>query len=89
MDKGELVSYAALKKAQDEADRKNLAAWEKRGLTAIKYSDAELKKFADVGAKPVWNAWVKENAAKGVPAQELLDLVLKEAEIAKKKLGKS
>ena len=67
----------------------SLAAWEKRGLIAIKYSDAELKKFADLGAKPVWDAWVKENAAKGVPAQELLDLVLKEAEAAKKKLGKS
>jgi TRAP-type C4-dicarboxylate transport system substrate-binding protein len=89
MDKGEAVAYEALKKAQDEADRKNLAAWEKRGLTAIKYSDAELKKFQEMGAKPVWESWVQENAAKGVPAKELLDLVLKEVEVAKKKLGKS
>lgn len=89
MEKAEPVAYEALKNAHDEADRKNLAAWEKRGLVAIKYSDEELKKFREVGAKPVWDAWVKENAAKGVPAQELLDLVLKEAEAAKKKLGKS
>lgn len=89
MDNGEAVAYEALKKAQAEADQKNLAAWEKRGLTAIKYSDAELKIFQEKGAKPVWDSWVQENAAKGVPAQELLDLVLKETEAAKKKLGKS
>ena len=88
-DAGEAVAYEALKKASAEADIKNLAAWEKRGLTAIKYSDAELKKFQEKGAKPVWDSWVQENSAKGVPAQELLDLVLKEAEAAKKKLGKS
>ena len=75
--------------AHAEADRKNLADWEKRGLTAITYSDAELKKFQEKGAKPVWNAWVQEASAKGVPAQELLDFVLKEAEAAKKKLGRS
>lgn len=89
MEKGEDVAYEALKIAQAEADKKNLADWDKRGIVAIKYSDAELKKFAEVGAKPVWTSWVSENAAKGVPAQELLDLVLKEAEAAKKKLGKS
>jgi TRAP-type C4-dicarboxylate transport system substrate-binding protein len=89
LDSGEPVAYAALKKAHEDSDTKNLAAWEKRGLVAIKYSDAELAKFREKGAKPVWDAWVKENAAKGVPAQELLDFVLKEAEAAKKKLGKS
>lgn len=89
LEKGEPIAYAALKKAQEESDRKNLADWEKRGLIGIKYSEEELTKFRERGAKPVWEAWVKENEAKGVPARELLDFVLKEAEAAKKKLGKS
>jgi TRAP-type C4-dicarboxylate transport system substrate-binding protein len=88
LEKGRPVAYEALKKAQKVIDEKNLADWQKRGLTAIKYSDEELKKFLDGGAKPVWAAWVKASAAKGVPAQELLDKVLAEADKAKKELGK-
>ncbi len=61
----------------------------KRGLTAIKYDAAELKKFEQAGAQPVWKSWVAESSAKGVPAQELLDMVLAEAEKAKKALGKN
>jgi len=56
---------------------------------AIVYPAAELKKFEQVGAAPVWKAWVADNTAKGVPAQELLDTVLAETEKAKKKLGKN
>lgn len=89
LDKAEPLAYAALKAANRKADEKNLADWEKRGLVAIKYSDDELKKFADTGAKPVWTAWVTENTAKGVPAQELLDMVLAEAAKAKTALGKN
>jgi TRAP-type C4-dicarboxylate transport system substrate-binding protein len=86
-DKGRAKAYEALKAAQKKADEKNLADWQKRGLVAIKYSDAELAKFADA-AKPVWTAWVKSAAAKNIPGQHLLDLVLAEADKAKKTLGK-
>jgi len=88
LDAGRPIAYAALKKAQIEADTKNLAKWKEKGLVAITYSDAELKVFEEQGADPVWQAWVKEHAAKGVPAKELLDLVLAEANKAKAKLGK-
>ena len=88
LDKSKPIAYAALKKAQEETDRKNLEEWRKRGLREIRYSDAELKVFSDNGAAPVWTTWVKENAAKGVPAQELVDLVLREAEKAKAALAK-
>jgi TRAP-type C4-dicarboxylate transport system substrate-binding protein len=88
LDKAKPLAYEALKKAQVETDKKNFEEWRKRGLKEITYSDAELKTFKDVGAAPVWTDWVKDNAAKGVPAQELLDLVLKEAEKARAKLGK-
>jgi len=86
--KGRPVAYAALKQAQDEADNKNIVAWKQRGLVAIEYSDAELKKFVDAGARPVWDSWVKEVSAKGVPGQELLDFVLAETAKARKALGK-
>jgi TRAP-type C4-dicarboxylate transport system substrate-binding protein len=81
-------AYEALKQAQKAADEKNLADWNKRGLTAIKYTDAELKKFVDLGAGPVWSAWVKASAEKGVPAQQLLDFVLAEAAKAKQASAK-
>ena len=89
LEKAEPVAYKALQEASAAADKKNLADWDKRGLVAIKYDAAELKKFEERAAKPVWASWVTENAAKGVPAQELLDMVLAEAEKAKKALGKN
>ena len=35
--------------------------------------------FRKIGAKPVWDDWVKSASQKGVPAQELLDLILSTA----------
>lgn len=87
--KAKPLAYAALIKAHAETDKKNLAEWQKKGLTAIVYSPTELKIFLEKGAAPVWSSWVKENAAKGVPAQELLDFVLSETKKAKAKLGKN
>jgi TRAP-type C4-dicarboxylate transport system substrate-binding protein len=88
MEKNKDTFYAAIIAAHGTLDKKNLAEWEKKGLKSITYSDAELAKFEAQGAKPVWTQWVKDNAAKGVPAQELLDLALAEAKKAKKALGK-
>lgn len=88
MQSGKAKAYEALKEAQKTTDAKNLADWRKRGLIEINYPPEELKKFGEIGAKPVWGAWVAATAAKGIPAQELLDLVLAEAEKAKKALGK-
>ena len=49
------------------------------------YSDAELDRFRAIGGKPVWDKWIAESAAKGVPAKELFDLVMASA---KKATGK-
>lgn len=67
--------YSALQAAYKEADDKNIPIFNKT-LKPITYSDAELNRFHEVAGKPLWNEWVKENAVKGVPAQELLDLIL-------------
>jgi len=49
-------------------------ALEEKGITQVEFSDAELETFASK-AGPIWEAWVKEQTANGLPAQELLDMV--------------
>ena len=73
------VAYAALKAAYKEADAKALALFKQKGLTAIRYSEAELAQFRDVAAQPVWEDWVKAREAQGVPARELLNVILEAA----------
>jgi TRAP-type C4-dicarboxylate transport system substrate-binding protein len=72
----------ALVKAYGAADEKNLPLF-KRRLTFVTYTPAELAKFHQVGARPVWDAWVAEMSAKGVPARELLDLIFASAKARK------
>lgn len=48
----------------------------KLGIEQVTYSDEELAAFKSKAGKPLWDAWVADNTAKGLPAQELLDLVL-------------
>ena len=45
------------------------------------FSQYEMAEFRRIGGEPLWNDWVKENEGK-IPAQELLDLVLKTAKDA-------
>jgi len=72
------AAYAALKAAYLKADAKNLPAF-KAKMQEIRYSDEQLDEFHKVGAKPVWDDWVADAASKGVPAQELLELILSTA----------
>lgn len=50
-------------------------ALEERGIEKVTYSDEELAAFRSA-AGGIAQAWVEDNTAKGLPAQELLDLVL-------------
>jgi len=47
---------------------------EARGIQQISFTDEELAAFK-AKAAPIWEAWLKDNSDKGLPAQELLDLV--------------
>jgi TRAP-type C4-dicarboxylate transport system substrate-binding protein len=69
--------------AYTAADEKNLPLF-KRKLEFVNYSAAELAEFRKAGAQPVWDKWVAETSAKGAPAKELLELILKTAAAAKK-----
>jgi TRAP-type C4-dicarboxylate transport system substrate-binding protein len=55
---------------------KNLnAAIDEHGIERISYTDDELAAFREKVAAPVAAQWLSDNSAKGLPAQELLDLV--------------
>ncbi len=46
-----------------------------RGITEVSFSDDELAAFKEAAAAPAAAAWIADNTAKGLPAQELYDLV--------------
>ncbi|SIO30019.1 C4-dicarboxylate TRAP transporter substrate-binding protein [Vannielia litorea] len=63
----------------DFYNNETMAKWgpllEEKGVEQITYSDEALKEFRAAAAGPIAAQWVEDNAAKGLPAQELLDLV--------------
>ena len=50
---------------------------DEKGIARITYTDAELAAFEEAVAGPAAAAWIEANAARGLPAQELYDLVAK------------
>ena len=58
---------------------KTMNAWgptlEAKGIQSISYTNAELDAFKAKVAGPAAASWVADNTAKGLPAQELYDLV--------------
>lgn len=45
------------------------------GIERVTYTDREIRDFEAAVAEPVAQKWVRDNAARGLPAQELYDLV--------------
>ncbi|WP_421704395.1 C4-dicarboxylate TRAP transporter substrate-binding protein [Aliiroseovarius sp.] len=78
---------AALLESVDEAldhyvanyNGKTMDAWgpalDERGITRVTFSDAEIAAFKEAAAAPAAATWIEENTARGLPAQELYDLV--------------
>ncbi len=63
----------------DNYNNKTMAAWgpalEDRGIEQVTFSDAEIAAFKAAAAAPAAAAWIEDNTARGLPAQELYDLV--------------
>ncbi len=78
------AGYSALFKAYSASIDKYTPVAEKQGIKKITYTSGELDAFRKAAAQPVWDQWIKEANAVGLPAQELLDLVLKTAKEASK-----
>ncbi len=74
----------ALISAYQQNDEKNIPLF-KRKLTFVTYSPADLAEFRRVGAQPVWDKWVAEMTARGIPAKDLLQLVFDASAAAQKK----
>jgi TRAP-type C4-dicarboxylate transport system substrate-binding protein len=84
LEKGKAIAYAAQKKAYEEADEKYLAEFKRKNLEFITYSKEDLAEFQKIAAKPVWDEWVAEKSRQGIPAEELLKLILDTANAAPK-----
>lgn len=50
-------------------------ALEERGIATVTFSDEEIAAFKEAAATPAATAWIEENTARGLPAQELYDMV--------------
>lgn len=60
-------------------NEKTMAAWgpalDERGIERVTFSPEELAAFKSAAAAPAAKAWIEEMTARGLPAQELYDLV--------------
>jgi TRAP-type C4-dicarboxylate transport system substrate-binding protein len=58
---------------------KTMDAWgpalSERGIAEVTFSDDEIAAFKEAAAGPAAAAWIAENSARGLPAQELYDFV--------------
>lgn len=63
----------------DFYNNKTMAAWgpalEERGIQQVTFSDAEIAAFKDAAAAPAAASWIEENTSRGLPAQELYDMI--------------
>jgi TRAP-type C4-dicarboxylate transport system substrate-binding protein len=69
-------AYKLQREAYAAADEKSFPLFEKRKLEVVKISPEMREKLISVAGKPVWDKWVAETEAKGLPGKEALDLVL-------------
>jgi len=63
----------------DHYNSQTMAAWgpalDERGIERISFGDDELAAFRDAAAAPAAAAWIEQNNARGLPAEELYDFV--------------
>lgn len=71
----------ALQHYVDNYNGKTMDAWgpvlTEKGIESITYDQAELDAFREAVAGPAAQAWIEDNAKRGLPAQELYDLTVK------------
>ena len=64
----------------DYYNNNTMAKWgptlDERGIERVELSDADLAALKEKAAAPAAQAWIEENTARGLPAQELYDLVV-------------
>ncbi|PSL17417.1 C4-dicarboxylate ABC transporter substrate-binding protein [Shimia abyssi] len=63
----------------DNYNNATMSAWgpalDERGITQVTFSDDEIAAFKKAAAAPAAAAWIEDNTKRGLPAQELYDMV--------------
>jgi TRAP-type C4-dicarboxylate transport system substrate-binding protein len=63
----------------DFYNNNTMEAWgptlEEKGIEQVTFSDEELAAFREAAAQPAADAWIEEMSGRGLPAQELYDMV--------------
>lgn len=74
-------AYKAIENAYIEKDKKNEAKWSAPDskVKMIQIPEDQMAEFRKIAGKPVWDKWVADNKETVPAAQELLDIVLKNA----------
>jgi TRAP-type C4-dicarboxylate transport system substrate-binding protein len=76
------VAYKDQMEAVTTENQKALQTIKDAGLKLVEFGDEDLARFREIGGKPVWEGWVTDMDRRGLPGQETLDFVLKQAEEA-------
>src|SRR3546814_8617492 len=66
-------NYRVMKEAYAREDTKWLPIFKEKGLEEILITPAMLAEIKEIAAKPVWETWVADTEAKGLPGREMLD----------------
>jgi len=74
-------AYALQFEALSDADTAWIPEFDDRGLKRVTYDEGTLSAFKAETAQPLWAEWIKKNSRR-FPAQEYLDFILAEAELA-------
>lgn len=77
------MAYDGLIEAYAVASEKSRKLLGEANLKPITYSDADVAAFRAKAGKPVWDKWVEEKSAAGLPARELVDLIMTTAQGAR------
>ncbi|GHF48464.1 TRAP transporter substrate-binding protein DctP [Seohaeicola zhoushanensis] len=77
-----VLAYAHQIAAYAEIDKANEAEFDARGLKRVPLTD-DVKAALEAAVKPSWQSWIDDVTAKGIPGQELFDMILSEAEKAR------
>jgi len=69
-------AYQAQIVAYEEADRKSIPLFERRKLQVVKISPEMRAKLIATAGQPIWDKWVAETEAKGLPGKAALEHAL-------------
>lgn len=76
MEDTRLEAYRLQAEAYEEADKKSIPLFDKRKLEAIKITPEMRASLVAAAGKPVWDQWVADTDAKGLPGKEAMQHVM-------------